>query len=66
MIIAIASETGWSEEYIRSGLPWARALLYWHAIAWRNGLWTVLPGDGRNGNNGMDVREQVERLKVEG
>ena len=43
MIIALARETGWTEEYITGQLPWARALLYWHAIAFGNGVWTVSP-----------------------
>jgi hypothetical protein len=43
MIIALARETGWPEDFITGTLPWPRALLYWHAIAFGNGVWTVAP-----------------------
>ena len=54
MIIAIARETGWTEDYIMGSLPWARALLYWHAIAFSNGIWTVSPA--------LPVEEQLAAL----
>jgi hypothetical protein len=43
VIVAIARDTGWSEDHIRSGMSWARALLYWHAIAYAAGVQTVAP-----------------------
>jgi hypothetical protein len=42
-VIAIASETGWTEEYIRWHLPMARAWGYYHAVAIRNGNDMVSP-----------------------
>lgn len=44
-VIAIAAETGWNEKFILEELPLARFLLYKHAIHWKQGDWTIPPGD---------------------
>jgi len=43
MVITLARDTGWSEDYILSTLSYAKVLLYWHAIAYASGTWTVAP-----------------------
>lgn len=54
MIIAVARETGWTEAFITGDLPWARVLIYWHAIAFSNGVWTITPA--------LPVEDQMEAL----
>jgi hypothetical protein len=44
VLATLARETGWTESHLRDGMAWARALLYWHAIAFAAGEWTVAPG----------------------
>lgn len=44
-MLTLASETGWSEEFIFSELPLARALQYRHVILRRRGFWTLAPSE---------------------
>jgi hypothetical protein len=41
MVFTVAKETGWSERFIAWDLPIVRALEYYHAALWANGVWTV-------------------------
>ena len=41
MVFAIASNTGWAESFILWELPLSRALQYWHAWLYSQGIWTV-------------------------
>lgn len=41
MVFAIASNTGWAEDFILWMLPLSRALQYWHAWLYSEGVWTV-------------------------
>lgn len=44
MVFALAQNTGWPEDYILWTVPLSRALQYWHAWLYSNGVWTVPPG----------------------
>ncbi len=41
MVFAISSNTGWAESFILWKLPLSRALQYWHAWLYANGIWTI-------------------------
>ena len=41
MVYAVASNTGWAEDFILWTLPLSRALQYWHAWLYSQGVWTV-------------------------
>jgi hypothetical protein len=41
MVYTVAKETGWKERFIAWELPIVRALEYYHAALWANGVWTV-------------------------
>lgn len=41
MVFAIARNTGWAEDFILWTLPLSRALQYWHAWLYSEGVWTV-------------------------
>lgn len=41
MVYTVAKETGWPERFIVWELPIVRALEYYHAALWSNGVWTV-------------------------
>lgn len=41
MVFAVASNTGWAEDFILWMLPLSRALQYWHAWLYSEGVWTV-------------------------
>ena len=43
-MFALASQTGWPEHFLLWELPLARALQYWHAWLYANGIWTVPRG----------------------
>lgn len=41
MVFALAHNTAWSEEQILWEVPLSRALQYWHAWLYSQGVWTV-------------------------
>lgn len=41
MVFALAQTTGWPEDCILWEIPLSRALQYWHAWLYGNGIWTV-------------------------
>jgi hypothetical protein len=41
MVFAVSSNTGWAESFIMWDLPLSRALQYWHAWLYSQGVWTV-------------------------
>lgn len=41
MVYTVAKETGWPERFIAWDLPIVRAMEYYHAALWSNGVWTV-------------------------
>lgn len=46
MIFTLAKETGWPEERLLWGIPFARLLQYYHAALRSHDLWTV-PAEAR-------------------
>lgn len=55
LVIMLARETGWSEQFILFELPLSRALQYRHAIKRDEGFWTVSPSAA--------PAEQLSRLR---
>jgi hypothetical protein len=41
MTFALAQNTAWTEAQILWEVPLSRALQYWHAYLYSNGVWTV-------------------------
>lgn len=41
MVLVLAEKTGWTEQFLVWDLPLVRALEYYHAALWGNGVWTV-------------------------
>jgi len=56
MVLALADKTGWSERFLIWELPLVRALEYYHAALWANGVWTV--------RNERTAAEELARLSA--
>jgi len=60
MVFTLASQTGWSEDFIVWELPFDRAVQYQHAALYANGAWTV-PAGQNNRNAFNDLLAEIDK-----
>jgi len=60
LILILAKNYHFSEEFILTELPFARALRYYHAAIWAEGAWTIKPAPKAKVESAIKVLESLK------